>query len=210
MLKRATVKSKKTTKKTTKIPAMNGLNKYADVAIILSRWYIWFFIFMFLWWMLGIIDTDIPETASMIDTLDIVTTIILHIGVIVWAYKNYKNLHNMGIEGLKHTASRAIRWWIVPIASWIIPYHIIRDIFTQNYKLFSVNNSSVEYSEGIKLIWRRWWLRVVCSVAIRRWPESDGSSFVLLPIIGFAISVYLLIKIIKKVSTLQSKLNSHV
>lgn len=216
MLKRASVKqkkwlkAKKTTKKSPMSPEINGLGRYAEVAIILSRWYIWFLVFMFLWSMLGIIDTDIPETASMISILDILATIILLIGVMVWAYTNYKNLHNMGTEGLKHTASRAIRWWIVPIASWIIPYHIVKDIFTQNYNLFSINNSSIEYEEGIKLIWRWRGLWVICSVLISRWPESDESSFILLPIIGFAISVYLLIRIIKKVSALQSKLKTNV
>ncbi|MCP4581580.1 MAG: DUF4328 domain-containing protein [candidate division Zixibacteria bacterium] len=95
-------------------------------------------------------------------SLWLLTFIIASTGFLVWFYRSYKNLEKVKISKLQFTAKWTVWGFVVPIASLIIPYQIMKDIWLKTFELYkrsvplskseSVNNSILGWWWGLFLL----------------------------------------------------------
>jgi hypothetical protein len=153
------------------------------------------FLFAFLW----IIDVDNTDALTTLDVLDRLCWLTVLILVIRRAYKAYKNLQLSWVEWLHFQKTGwLIRWWLIIIANRYMPYQIVRDLFKKYYQ--------DEKHIPRTLLWWWWGLWVVSHLLITYRPEDDESWFIFLIVIGFIVSCFLLIQIIKKLNTVQQEI----
>jgi len=198
--KKEQVKSVKKTQKTRSKNKPEGLSNLAKNA----SWWFWsYIIFLFCIFILSISWViDYESSGSSVDILSGLWLWMAMILVIIWMYKTYKYLHKQGVEWLKHSPSRSIRWWIIPVANLIIPYIIIKDIL--NYYFIKNNLSESDHSDYIKYLSRWWLLYIVGSIMVYLRPETDDGYVVMIAVWGALLWIYLLIRVIRKIWSLQS------
>lgn len=171
---------------------------YLNRFVSLARIYIGYCIFIVISSLLWYYD-------SVYETLNILVVLGLGIAFIIWLYKNYKYLHKLWVKKLKHSASWAIRWVIIPFVRRIIPYFIIKDIA---HYYFWVNNISIDEESTILKnlqVWRI--LRVLGSFIIIIFPEDSlGYMRLIFFLFYFAhlVWLYLLIRTVQKIYLLQT------
>jgi hypothetical protein len=174
------------------------LSRWAQTAVGWLWSYIIFIIVLFVFGVLWIVDYDV--STEDIDFIDTLWFLVVKILMIIWMYKTYKFLHVFQSISLKHSSSWAIWWWIVPIANLIIPYTIFKDIL----KYYFTSHETDDYSDYIRLLSWWWWLYIIGTYAFSLWPDNDESWLILIPTIGFLVWTYLLIRVIRKIWSLQS------
>lgn len=205
MLKRAekpykeqiNIKKKATNQKSKYKIQKDDFFRNSNVPIIWLRIYIWFAIFVFLFSFLWLINFDSNDVSRTIDIIDRLLFFWIMILVIIWTYKRYKHLQTSNLQWFWHSPWWAIRWWIIPIASWIIPFNIMRELYKWN---FAIKNKSTDWKSielPKEIMWRQI-LWIICSILINTIPE-DTWAIILLPIIWFLVSCYLLISVIRKI-----------
>ena len=87
----------------------------------------------------------------------VVSLLTLGTGILwlIWQHKAQRDLYARGVPGLRYTPGWAVGWWFVPLASFVLPYLCMRELF---------GNAGVPAASGMAPItrsdWRvpAWWI----------------------------------------------------
>ena len=61
----------------------------------------------------------------------VVSLLTLGTGILwlIWQHKAQRDLYARGVPGLRYTPGWAVGWWFVPLASFVLPYLCMRELF---------------------------------------------------------------------------------
>ena len=71
---------------------------------------------------------DNLRSHSLITVVYVVNFVAIVVAFLMWMHRVSSNLRPLGVTRQKHSPRAAVFWWFVPIASWWMPYRVLREI----------------------------------------------------------------------------------
>ncbi len=108
--------------------------------------------------------------------LQVVVFVATAIAFSFWIYRSHRNLKSLGALALEYTPGWAVGWYFVPIASWVVPYLVMQEIWKN-----SDPDRIGKFSKATSLIVVVWWILFVIRVILGSglnvaFPSSDHPS----------------------------------
>jgi hypothetical protein len=82
----------------------------------------------------------------IIGLFGLVSAFVFVVLFMIWIYRLNKNLHALSDMSMKYTPGWSVGWFFIPLANFILPYKVVKEIWHVSHKDFSVSRAIV-----------RWW-----------------------------------------------------
>ena len=150
--------------------------------------------------------------ASLPYTPVYILTVVLFL---MWVYRSYRNLSPLKARNLEFSPGWAVGWWFVPLANFVKPFQIIRELWNESDPDFDEDlgymPSSLDTPETVGFWWAAFLISGFAFRISDRMVENDGSvnkyfpvAFLVASIINAAAAI-LAILIVKTITERQEE-----
>ena len=132
----------------------------------------------------------------------ILITIISMIALILWLYRAYYNLQQLGVK-LSYGVGWAVGCWFVPIINLYRPCGLIQDLYEKTNDYFKENYQNINTRLSFNFV-GLWWISWIANSILAFYTfYSDNTSIIIISSIIGMVSTLLTIKLIKSYSKIE-------
>ena len=99
----------------------------------------------------------------ILSVLVVVNFVAAVVAFLMWMHRASTDLQHLGVDEQKYSPRAGVIWWFVPIASWWMPYRVLREIW----------HGSLRYRERTPPMFTIWWW-LWCIYVVFSWVLGRG------------------------------------
>lgn len=154
-------------------------------------------------------EGDLSMAAASVAALFALSFLGCVIVTAMWLHQANANLHAAGIE-MSFSPRGAWGWYFVPIANLFKPYQAMREIWNESHRTrdtFAGNEDSL-----LQTWWGCWIVgNILSNISTRLGSIAPGNSFAVVDVleaVALSAAAFLLLRIVRKITTAQADLSS--